>query len=174
MHELQPSKPASAVLADSVMAPVTLPADHREAVVRLRQLVLTVEELRHALELASGLSYADLLALTYLGTEGSLSPGELAQRLSLTPSSITVRVDRLTADGYVIRKPHERDRRRQQLTLTPAGKRALTRARDWGTAAVHRLDHDRLPVINSVLSEVIQALTQQIQPNAAGEASSSD
>src|SRR5215212_7918891 len=58
------------------------------------------------------LSMAKLMALKALAEAGeSLPLGQLAERLSCVKSNITQLVDRLEADGLVVRKPDPRDRR---------------------------------------------------------------
>lgn len=74
---------------------------------------------------AIDLSLAKLLALgTLLDAGGSLTLGQLAERLSCVKSNITQLVDRLEADGLVARKPDLNDRRTRLAVMTAAGKKA--------------------------------------------------
>jgi len=56
--------------------------------------------------------------------EGAASPGELARLWRVTPAVITGIVDRLEKRGLVRREIDPRDRRRQRLALTEAGRAA--------------------------------------------------
>ena len=78
-----------------------------------------------------GLSSAgfDLLAtLRRAGEPYRLAPRELAARTLKTSGTITARVDRLEADGFVVREADPDDRRGVLVRLTPAGDAALTAA----------------------------------------------
>jgi MarR family transcriptional regulator, transcriptional regulator for hemolysin len=72
-----------------------------------------------------GLSTAKLAALKALWEAGeSLPLSQLAGQLSCVKSNITQLVDRLEADGLVIRKPDRKDRRTKLAALTAAGRKA--------------------------------------------------
>ena len=74
---------------------------------------------------AIGLSLPKLLALKALFDAGeSLPLGQLAERLSCVKSNITQLVDRLEADGFVVRKADPQDRRTTLAALTAAGRKA--------------------------------------------------
>lgn len=47
----------------------------------------------------------------------------LAAHMGVTPSTMSISIDRLVRRGYVVRKRDPRDHRRVQLRLTPAGVR---------------------------------------------------
>jgi DNA-binding MarR family transcriptional regulator len=72
-----------------------------------------------------GLSWAKLAALKALYEAGEALPlTQLAERLSCVKSNITQLVDRLEADGLVVRKSAAGDRRTKLAALTPAGRRS--------------------------------------------------
>jgi DNA-binding MarR family transcriptional regulator len=72
-----------------------------------------------------GLSMAKLAALGTLSDAGeSLPLGQLADRLACVKSNITQLVDRLEADGLVVRELDPRDRRTKLAVLTSAGRKA--------------------------------------------------
>lgn len=93
------------------------------------------EQLEGALGQA-GLSMAKFSALTALADAGEpLTLGDLADRLSCVRSNITQLVDRLEADGLVLRVADPSDRRSIRAELTElgmerqqAGQESLTRA----------------------------------------------
>ena len=73
-------------------------------------------------------SAAQLFVLHALkGTDG-LSVGELAGRTATDPSSVSVVVRKLHAKGLVGKRTSGQDRRRLDVTLTPAGAELLARA----------------------------------------------
>jgi DNA-binding MarR family transcriptional regulator len=59
---------------------------------------------------------------------GELTMGELSEQLALTSGGVTRLVDRMSAAGYVERRPCATDRRVQFTAITPDGRAALTPA----------------------------------------------
>ena len=47
----------------------------------------------------------------------------LARHMGVTPSTMSLAIERLVRRGYVLRNRHSRDRRRLELRLSPAGER---------------------------------------------------
>jgi DNA-binding MarR family transcriptional regulator len=66
-----------------------------------------------------------LAALRRAGTPYELSPGRLLRETLVTSGTMTNRVDRLEARGYVVRSPDPNDRRGVLVRLTPTGKSAV-------------------------------------------------
>lgn len=92
--------------------PAGVAAQVGEAIARLQDLTLVAEQLRVEVARYWGLTVSEVLALTHLNGHGPLSQRELAKGLSITPSAVTVMVDRLIARGFVAKSPHPTDRRR--------------------------------------------------------------
>ena len=69
-----------------------------------------------------------LAALRRAGTPYELSPGRLLRETLVTSGTMTNRVDRLVARGYVERNPDPADRRGVLVRLTPEGKAAVDSA----------------------------------------------
>jgi DNA-binding MarR family transcriptional regulator len=86
------------------------------------------------LKAAFGLSIADYEILAYLSEapERRLRMSELAGQVLVSASRLTYRVDKLEADGLVVRTPCPSDGRATWAQLTPAGMALLRKA-----AAVH-------------------------------------
>jgi DNA-binding MarR family transcriptional regulator len=61
--------------------------------------------------------------LDHLDTVEPMSLNDLAAHMGVTPSTMSLAIDRLERDGYVIRERSTSDRRRLQLRLTEAGDR---------------------------------------------------
>lgn len=85
-----------------------------------------------------GVTPAQAEVLTVLAGAGSLSLLELGRRLVCETGSPSRLVDTLVRSGMVRRDPADADRRRVDLTLTPAGSAAAgaLRAADEGLSAL--------------------------------------
>lgn len=69
-----------------------------------------------------------LSALRRVGTPYELSPGALGQQTLVTSGTMTNRVDRLAARGFVERRPAPNDRRGVLVRLTDAGRQVVDAA----------------------------------------------
>src|SRR5437762_8218174 len=76
----------------------------------------------------AGLSLPKLAAVHQLSQAGdSLPLGQLAERLACVKSNVTQLVDRLEADGLVVRAADPNDRRSRLAVITENGKTAYAR-----------------------------------------------
>lgn len=64
-----------------------------------------------------GLSITDMKTLSALLVEGSMTAGQIAQRLSLTTGAVTSVIDRLERQDFVRRSPDANDRRKVIVTI---------------------------------------------------------
>ena len=103
---------------------------------------------RHAIE---SWEFDVLAALRRAGAPYELSPGRLLRETLVTSGTMTNRVDRLAARGYVERSPDPTDRRGVIVRLTREGKQAVDAAFEELLAAETALladlpdrDRDRL------------------------------
>lgn len=87
----------------------------------LREVVMAANRMRHVIARRAGLSESDLVAMEHLLDEPA-GPAELARHLDVTTAAATGLVDRLVSHGHVERHPHEHDRRRTTVTVTPSGR----------------------------------------------------
>lgn len=71
--------------------------------------------------------------------DGALTMGELSDQLVLTTGGVTRLVDRMSAAGYLERRPCATDRRVLYAAITPAGRAALAPALRDHTAALHEV-----------------------------------
>jgi DNA-binding MarR family transcriptional regulator len=103
--------------------------------VRVRRLPswLTSEVARKAQRLVSealaqeGARRQHFTVLTSLSEQGTASQAALGRRLWIDRSDLHAILNELESDGLVARVRDEQDRRRNLVTLTPAGKAALKR-----------------------------------------------
>jgi DNA-binding MarR family transcriptional regulator len=85
----------------------------------------------------SGLTTAEFGVLSAIGVWGPLSPGELAQRVGMPPTTLSDYVSRFTRRRLVKRRPHPQDGRSYLLELTAEGRRRHQRA---GAGLLRTLD----------------------------------
>src|SRR5262245_15297944 len=76
---------------------------------------------RAAAAVLLGVTETDVLALQHLAMTGTLTPGQLADRLQLTSGGTSALIQRLLRREYVTREPHPADRRSSVLRLSPTG-----------------------------------------------------
>jgi DNA-binding MarR family transcriptional regulator len=87
----------------------------------LREAINAASRVRHVIARRAGLTETDLVAMEHL-LDTPVGPGELARRLDVTTAAATGLVDRLERRGHVERRPHEQDRRRTTVEVTPSGR----------------------------------------------------
>ena len=86
----------------------------------------------------------EFAVLNHLSESSPLSQQELGQALRINPSNLVGLLDLLEADGLLVRVRDPHDRRRHLVTLTPMGRRRLTRA--WEAAEAAEADRALAPV----------------------------
>ncbi|MDT0213241.1 MarR family transcriptional regulator [Rothia sp. ARF10] len=104
------------------------------------EILSRVSRLARRLDLARGAAFSEhgldswefdvLSALRRAGAPYELSPGQLVAQTLVTSGTMTNRVDRLLARGFVERHPDPRDRRGVIVRLTPTGMRTVDAALD--------------------------------------------
>ncbi len=135
--------------------------DLTEAVDGLHALVLAGERLRHAIAAHYAIGSSETLALSHLRVQDGLSPHELAERVGLTPSTITSLLDRLETVDFVRRSPHPTDRRKTIIALTETGAELLACSDESLSAAIARLGPDALPKVAAALGHLANNLAEQ-------------
>ena len=113
------------------------------------------------------LTLGDYQVFVYLSEapNRSMRMCDLADRLQLSPSGLTRRLDGLVKAGFVTREPSVDDRRVMLATLTPAGFTALEKAAPDHVASVRRhifdhLDSDQVEALASIFQSIKAGLTQ--------------
>jgi DNA-binding MarR family transcriptional regulator len=106
---------------------------------------------RHVRDPRTGrtLSSHQVSILDHLSRTEPTSLAELATHMDVTPSTMSLAVDRLESDGYVRRGRDDTDKRRLQLTLTAKGQRIRE--------AHSVLDRDKVGAMLAQLSETERA-----------------
>lgn len=125
-----------------------------------------LERLDHELQQRSHLSLTDYEILNELAaaSDHRLRMSELADRVLVSRSRLTYRVDRLTDVGYVTREECEDDRRGLFAILTEPGEQALQAAAPGHIADIRAwffdlIDGDELVVISRVMSLIDEKLS---------------
>jgi len=77
----------------------------------------------------NGVSFARTKTLHVIDTDGPIRLRSIADRLEYAPASVTDMIDGLERDGLAKRLPDPSDRRACLVTITDAGREALTAAR---------------------------------------------
>ncbi|MBW9207095.1 MarR family transcriptional regulator [Mumia sp. zg.B17] len=105
------------------------------SVMRVQQLLLA--ELDAALKpYAITFARYEVLVLLTFSQAGTLPLSKIGERLMVHPTSVTNAIDRLEAQGLVLRQTDPSDRRRTLASLTPAGRELVIEA----TAALTAID----------------------------------
>lgn len=106
-----------------------------------------------------GLSLPKLAALHQLSQAGeSLPLGQLADRLACVKSNVTQLVDRLEADGLVIRAADPNDRRSRLAVITDNGKTAYAR----GTQIQQQAEREIFGALSTEESSALHALLAKL------------
>jgi DNA-binding MarR family transcriptional regulator len=134
----------------------------------LREAIARGGRLRHLIARRAGLSESDLVAMEHL-MRGPLGPADLARRLEVSTAAATGLVDRLVQRGHVERHPHEVDRRRTDVEVTPSGREEVLANLLPMFVALDRMDRsfsdDERAVVERYLRGVIAAFEElEAQP----------
>jgi DNA-binding MarR family transcriptional regulator len=76
-----------------------------------------------------GVTTAHFALLNVLGTHEGAIQQQLGSAMGIDPSTMVSLIDELESAGLARRRPHPRDRRARQVSITPKGRRLLQRAR---------------------------------------------
>ncbi len=102
------------------------------ALVALRQILRATDLSSRALAKKCGLNPSQLILMQLVANQpgDGLTPGKLAQEMSLSQATVTTLIDKLTARGLLERSRDAGDKRRFFIRLTEAGKTMLDVAPD--------------------------------------------
>lgn len=107
----------------------------------------------------SGLSPAQMHTIEVIGHHDKMRMKELAEHLAITTGTLTVSVDKLEQKGFVVRKPHESDRRSWLIVLTETGKDVFEqhhKYHDEFTAEIAAdLSNEEVGILSALLGKVI-------------------
>ena len=127
----------------------------------LRALIVSGEHLRQAIAEHFDTGVPETLALSHLRLRGPLGPRELAERLGLTPSTVTSLLDRLEAAGFAQRTAHPTDRRKTVISLTEAGDSVVSASDRWLSNTIERLGPQITPQVTRSMRLLEAGLKEQ-------------
>ncbi|HZZ42634.1 MAG TPA: MarR family winged helix-turn-helix transcriptional regulator [Tepidisphaeraceae bacterium] len=137
----------------------------------IRRLVQGLRIASRAAESQIGLSGAQLFVLQKLGDgDDAMSVNDLAVRTCTHQSSVSVVVQRLVEKGLVKRQPAEDDRRRVELSLTPAGRKLIARSPDAAQDSLITAIDSMTPAKRKKLAALLGDLITRIGITAQGPA----
>jgi DNA-binding MarR family transcriptional regulator len=142
----------------------------RETLRAVFDVVMLAEPAQTALWHSQSLTLTQLGAIRVLA-EGPLPAGRLADRLAMSPTSLTRLLDRLEARGLLARGKDDRDRRKVTVQLLPAGSRLLDGISVLAGTAIHEAvaamaDREREQLLASAI--LLAELTRQKRVHAIG------
>ncbi|WP_229054572.1 MarR family winged helix-turn-helix transcriptional regulator [Aeromicrobium sp. Leaf350] len=149
--------------------PPGAPDARLEVVRRLQSLTTATLHFTDRAAASRGLHRSDLQALQALvaareSGADAVTPGELSQALTLSPSATTTLIDRLERAGHVRRDHDQHDRRRVGLTMTKhAGTEARAMFGPMAMAMVEALsdfDDDQVATILAFLETATAVVTE--------------
>lgn len=127
-------------------------------------------EIKSRLRESFGMSLAkfDYLSQLYREADGTLTLGQIGQRLMVSGGNITGLTDRLEADGLVRRTGDPNDRRIQQTTLTPEGRalfaRMAARHEDWIRELFAGLPDHEVDALLAGVASLKNSVTDAVAP----------
>ena len=92
----------------------------------VRALVSALEEFDRQNAAAHGINVADMRCIELLARIGTMQPKDIATALGYTSGGITAVIDRLEAQGYVLRKGTAADHRCTLVSITQLARRHQT------------------------------------------------
>lgn len=104
-----------------------------------------------------------LAALRRAGEPYALTPTELYRGLLISSGAMTNRLDRLEAEGLVVRDPDPQDRRRIRVVLTERGRDVIDAAMDAHTATLHDAFADLDEADRSHLEDLLRKVLVQLE-----------
>jgi DNA-binding MarR family transcriptional regulator len=89
---------------------------------RLRAIIAEEQEAIFAEHGITNPTFTMLVTLIRINQPAGVSQRRLANEMGLTPGTVSARIDRLVADGLVVRSPDPADKRGSLVTLTDRGR----------------------------------------------------
>ncbi len=115
------------------------------------------------------INFRQYQVLCHLAEAGSLTHGELAERMCITPSSLVVIIDRLEEQKFVARHDSQRDRRSKQIVLLPQAtevwQRVNSLAAEVDRQAKANLSGEQVEQLQQALDVVLASLGAQQPKN---------
>lgn len=112
---------------------------------------------------ALGVTPTQLFVLGFLKKQGSCKVTQLAEMMDVKPSAVTLLVDRLEQNGFVLREHDKKDRRVVNISITEHGDEKLKKVMEERKAIAERylsyLTEEELLVMATLTEKLAQAVT---------------
>lgn len=115
-----------------------------------------------------GLKIAQLDLLMNLRRHPGASQQEIAKRLLVGRSNVTMLLPQLEKDGLVLREPDPADKRAFRLTLTPKGEELLTGALKIYTGIIDRVMAQSSPAECDLMGDLMRRIVEELRNERAG------
>ena len=131
-----------------------------EIISRLYRLIVRVDRMLVDLYAKQGLTHGEAAGLLALvrGEERSFSPSRLASLVMCSTGAMTNRLDRLEANGLIVREPDPHDGRGTRIVITESGRKRI----DAASAERDRLDADLIPGLSLGERQTLVALLRNV------------
>jgi len=158
---IRPARKASRGRVIKIESPA--PVRHDLRVLRaLRGITRAVSLYSRKLYTRQRITSPQLVCLLVIAEEQSITASEIARRVHLSPSTMVGILDRLEANGLVVRQRNRRDRRTVSITLSRAGRAMLRKApsplQDGLAAALSALPETEQATIADSLERVVELM----------------
>ena len=114
-----------------------------------------------------GLSQAKWLVLLHLSRENGLMQKQLARRVGIEPPTLANLLDRMAAEGWIVRRESSRDRRSKIVQLTPKSLEVIKQIRSTGArlrrellAGIPAKDVERCSAVLSRIKGAVEKVLQ--------------
>src|SRR5437899_1306891 len=121
----------------------------------------------------SGLGSSDFAILELLLHRGQQPVNAIGRRIHLTSGAITSAVDRLEAQGFVVRTPDPEDRRTRFVSLTPKGTALIRRVFGVHKRAMEVATSSLTEAEREMLIDLVKKLGRAAEGQLAGRVMSS-
>ncbi len=115
----------------------------------------------------AGVGLSDFGVLELLLHKGSRPVNEIGRRIGLSSGAITIAVDRLAAQGLVVREPHPTDRRARIVCLSARGRRRAAALFAAHQAAMDEAGATLGTVERGTLVRLLKKLGTSVAPDEA-------
>lgn len=145
-------------------SPQTTPFQLCSLIGRIRsELHVNIE--RELAESGFDLGFTQYVAMKKLGTEGPMTPGELARLLNHNPGALTRLLDKLEKSDYLRRVPDAHDRRALRIELTASGRALWKRINACG----ERVAQHAMGALSETQRRQLEALLGRVLDNLRSE-----
>jgi DNA-binding MarR family transcriptional regulator len=120
--------------------------------------IVTLQVFDDVVAQPEGLRTVELTVLALIRANRAVSPAQLAKAINLSPSYITLALDKLEARGLVMRETNEKDRRGQRLHATPKGDSLARRL----TEALLQAEREAITTLTSVERLMLAELLHKV------------